>query len=174
MISLSKDQKDIRAGMAAAVMVSLIWVWMGHRFFIPELPLWNSIGDRLAFVIKCDLFAVFMLLFGIGAIAGQRFFSKGAIDGRRSDLPRPIEINLRYTQNTLEQLMLLIMAHLAFATTASGGELKVIPVLVSLFIFGRITFWIGYHQGAVSRAFGFVMTFYPTIVMLLYAGWRIL
>lgn len=171
---MTKDQQEVRMGMAAAAMVSLIWVWMGYKFFAPELPLWNSIGDRLAFVIKCDLFAVFMLLFGIGSLAGQRFYNKTAIDGQRDGLPPALEINLRYCQNTLEQLVLLIMAHLAFATTASGGELKLIPVLVSLFIFGRITFWIGYHRGTVSRAFGFAVTFYPTIVMMLYAGWRIL
>jgi hypothetical protein len=32
-----------------------------------------------------------------------------------------------------------------------------------LFCLGRLTFWIGYHVGGPWRAFGFAVTFYPTV-----------
>jgi uncharacterized membrane protein YecN with MAPEG domain len=41
--------------------------------------------------------------------------------------------------------------------------------LSALFVVGRIAYWIGYPQGAGARAFGFALTFYPTIMALLAA-----
>src|SRR3546814_2485969 len=40
-----------------------------------------SAGERLAFVFRCEIFTVLMLLAGIGNVARQRFFSDSAIDG---------------------------------------------------------------------------------------------
>jgi hypothetical protein len=36
--------------------------------------------------------------------------------------------------------------------------------LAALFSLGRLAFWIGYRHGAPWRAFGFAVTFYPTVV----------
>jgi len=171
---LDQQQKDVRTGMIAGGLFSLVWVWMGYGFLQMELPLWLTTGDRLAYVAKCELFAALMLLFGVMAVAGQRFFSRQAIEGQSNGVSRSLSINLRYIQNTLEQLVLLVIAHMAFAAVAGRDEMRLIPVLVSLFMVGRICFWIGYHQNPVSRAFGFAATFYPTAVMMFYASWRIL
>jgi uncharacterized membrane protein YecN with MAPEG domain len=123
-------------------------------------------------VAKCEFFAALMLLFGVMLVGGQRYFSDKAIEGQTEGLAGAITINLRYIQNTLEQLVLLVITHMAFAATADSGEMKIIPILVSLFIVGRICFWIGYHQNALSRSFGFAVTFYPTLVMMIITLWR--
>ena len=41
--------------------------------------------------------------------------------------------------------------------------LGLIPVLAVLFGFGRLAFWIGYLMTPWGRAFGFGLTFYPTV-----------
>lgn len=173
MITLNQQQKDVRIGMIAGAVFCLVWIWMGYGFIDIELPLWVTMGDRMAYVAKCELLAGLMLLFGVMAVAGQRFFSHKAIEGDSRGLPKAITINLRYIQNTLEQLILLVITHMAYAATADSGEMKIIPILVSLFIVGRICFWIGYHQGALSRSFGFAVTFYPTVIMMIMTAWRI-
>lgn len=174
MIRLNHQQKDVRVGMVAGAVFCGVWVWMGYGFIDIELPLWVTTGDRLAYAVKCEFFAALMLLFGVMAVAGQRFFSGQAIEGQTEGLPSAITINLRYIQNTMEQLILLIITHMAYAATADSGEMKIIPLLVSLFIVGRICFWIGYHQNALSRSFGFAVTFYPTVFMMIATSWRIL
>lgn len=172
MIHLNPQQKDVRIGMVAGAVFCLIWVWMGYGFIDIDLPLWVTTGDRLAYVAKCEFFAALMLLFGVMMVAGQRFFSDTAIEGQTEGLADSLTINLRYIQNTLEQLVLLVITHMAFAATANSDEMKIIPILVSLFIVGRICFWIGYHQNALSRSFGFAVTFYPTLIMMIITLWR--
>ncbi|MBL4800651.1 MAG: MAPEG family protein [Emcibacter sp.] len=171
--SLSQQQKDVRIGMVAGAVFCGVWLWMGYSFLDIELPLWVTAGDRLLYVVKCEVFAALMLLFGIIAVAGQRFLSAEAIKGETAGLSSAITINLRYVQNTLEQLVLLVIAHMAYAATVDSEQMKLIPLLVSLFIVGRISFWIGYHQNALSRAFGFAVTFYPTLFIMIYTSWRI-
>ena len=173
MISLNQPQKDVRVGMIAGALFSGVWVWMGYGFIDMELPLWVTMGDRLAYVAKCEIFAALMLLCGLMAVAGQRFFSSGAIEGQTEGLSPAMTINLRYIQNTLEQLILLVITHLAYAAVADSGEMKIIPILVSLFIVGRVCFWFGYHQSALSRAFGFAVTFYPTVILMIITIGRI-
>ncbi len=173
MSGLDQQQKDVRTGMIAGALFSLIWVWMGYGFLHIELPLWVTTGDRLAYAAKCELFAALMLLFGVMVVAGQRFFSDQAIEGQTDGVSRSLSINLRYIRNTLEQLVLLVIVHMAFAAVADRDEMRLVPVLVSLFIVGRVSFWVGYHQNPLSRAFGFATTFYPTVVMMIYTSWRI-
>ena len=37
-------------------------------------------------------------------------------------------------------------------------------LMAVLFVLGRILFWVGYHTNPYLRAFGFGITFYPTVV----------
>ena len=54
-----------------------------------------------------------------------------------------------------------------------------LALLTALFLLGRILFWIGYHQNPYLRAFGFGITFYPTmgafiwLVLFMVFGFRI-
>ena len=40
--------------------------------------------------------------------------------------------------------------------------------LTALFLLGRVLFWIGYHYNPYLRAFGFGITFYPTVAVFLW------
>ena len=102
--------------------------------------------------------------------ANRRFFIPEAIDGA---LAPSIEIDRRYLQNTLEQLVLAIVAHLALVTIVAPESIRVVAVLVMLFVIGRVTFWIGYHYSGPARAFGFGTTFYPTVAVYVFLLTRI-
>jgi uncharacterized membrane protein YecN with MAPEG domain len=49
-----------------------------------------------------------------------------------------------------------------------------VPLLGGLFCGGRVLFWIGYRHGAVGRAFGFALTFYPSVGALLLSAYLLL
>lgn len=83
------------------------------------------------------------LLAGVGRVAGERFFSS-QIDGAVPAEGRELQVDRVYIQNTSEQLLLLLVAHAGLALVLSAGSLGVIPLLVALFLVGRVTFWTGY------------------------------
>ena len=60
----------------------------------------------------------------------------------------------RYASNTLEQYLLSSGASLILSTHLSSENMHAIPVLVILFMFGRITFALGYKYYHAHRAFG--------------------
>ena len=47
-------------------------------------------------------------------------------------------------------------------------EARSLPLITALFVMGRILFWIGYHKNPYLRAFGFGITFYPTVIVYLW------
>ncbi len=166
------QQRRIVIAMATATIFSACFIWLCYQFFPFQLPPLNSIAQRLAFTLHCDVFAGLMLLIGIGRVAGQRFFSPEAIDG--SDVGKSLTINLHYIQNTLEQTVLLVLAHLSLATVIPAHAMKIMPILVLLFVIARLCFWIGYHHNPISRAFGFAATFYPTAAVLVFVVIKII
>ena len=123
--------------------------------------------------MRCDFWAGFALLAGVGRVAGERFFSN-QIDGSVPAEGRSLQVNRSYIQNTAEQLLLLLVAHAGLAGVLPERSLTVIPVLVALFLVGRATFWAGYLRSAPARAFGFATTFYPTVAVFFYVGFRLL
>jgi hypothetical protein len=47
-------------------------------------------------------------------------------------------------------------------------EARTLIILTSLFLLGRVLFWAGYHYNPYVRAFGFGITFYPTVAVYLW------
>jgi len=164
-MSLTIEQKRVRNGMISAAIFSIVFIGLSYRL-IPELKIGPDVIDHLVFTIHCDLFALLSLLFGIAAVATQRFFTPSAIGGENLSSNQHIAINVSYIQNSLEQFVLLFIAHLTLATILPTPQLKLIPILVALFLLSRICFWIGYHKNPTYRAFGFAATFYPTAIVI--------
>lgn len=104
-------------------------------------------------------------------VSRGRFHSAVDNPGSAFAPPSPaIAVQVAFLQNTLEQAVAAVGAHLALATLISGQSLALIPAAVFLFAIGRITFLRGYRRGAGARAFGIVATIIPTISIY---GWTI-
>jgi hypothetical protein len=101
-----------------------------------------------------------------------RFLSPDAFDGTRTPKSRFMEINIRVTQNTLEQVVLAVIAWVGLAFTLAPERLGILPVLASLFGVGRLLFWVGYQIAPIARAIGFGLTAVPTAVAMLWLAWR--
>ncbi len=161
---MSKEQRKVVAGAIAAVVFSVAFFEVVFRLtnFGLTPPAGIEGSWRIEYALKCEVFAALCLLAGVGKIANRRFFIPDAIGG---DPAPSIEIDRRYLQNTLEQLVLAFVAHLALVTIVSPESIRAVAILVMLFVIGRVTFWIGYHRSGPARAFGFATTFYPTVAV---------
>ena len=140
---------------------------LGYFFLGGLRPANDDVASRIAFAARWNVVAAIALLIGIGRVGNARFASSEAITGATPE-EGPLAIDKRYLQNTLEQLVLFVIAHLAFATLAPADKLQLVPVAAVWFLVARIAFLVGYHRAPTARAFGFGATFYPTVAFLIY------
>lgn len=154
-------------------MFSLLFVLLGTTFSNLPQPSIYSPGERIAYVLRCYFWAVYALLAGVGRVVARRFFSN-QIDGTVPTEGRSLQVNRACIQKTTEQILLLLVGHLGLALVLTPEDLIVFPWLVALFLIGRLTFWIDYSRSGPARAFGFATTFYPTVVVCIYVGLRLI
>ena len=164
----SADQRSIvrdsllAVGVCAAVLAAG-YAWLPAGWF--GLGASFAIADRLAFALQADL-VIFLWLAGcVRAVSKARFHSPADIRGSASGPPSPaLKVRMAVLQNSLEQTVLAVGAHLILATVLHGTALRVIPLLVGLYLLGRITFAWGYARSRVGRAFGMAVTGVSTVV----------
>lgn len=166
-MALSDKQIGVLKGMVAAALVTFIGFGFAlfGLFSAPAFDL--MFAERLRLALVCDAFVLAPLALSIGLLARHRFFTPEDIDG--SGLTKGTQrasVLQAILQNTLEQTALAIGTHLVWAASMPASWFGAIPAAVAMFVIGRIAFSIGYSRGAPARAFGFALTFYPTLLML--------
>jgi uncharacterized MAPEG superfamily protein len=134
--------------------VKLVWHWQ------PEA--WG-IADRLALVIKDAVVALIPGIIGICIVAAQRL-NPSMFVGQTPKPNSSVDINNKFILNTFEQFTAYFVANAGLAMYCPPEEARSLPLLTALFVMGRILFWIGYHKNPYLRAFGFGITFYPTVL----------
>ena len=166
-MALTVKQRGVLKGISigAAITVAAIAgaILAGPVVLSPEA----TVGERLSFALWADVFIALWLGISIALLARHRFFTPEDIDGggltRGSETASILQATL---QNTLEQTVLAVLAHVTWATLMPVSWLSAIPAAVVLFLVGRVLFLLGYRGGAPSRALGFALTYYPSVLML--------
>lgn len=173
-MTLSADQMGIVRGSALAPLIAgaalgAAWAWLPPQLVGVGEGL--TAGDRLAYALKAEL-PVFLWLAGaVRAVSSHRIKSTADIRGSAFAPPSPkLAIPVAVLQNSLEQTVLFLGAHLILATVLRDAELVVLPAMVALYFAGRITFALGYGRGASGRDFGMALTAAPIIFGLVAAG----
>lgn len=160
-MTLSAVQRGVARGMAGAAGVGIVAL-LAAFWFDPG----HALADRLrALAITLTIVGLWSAA-AIGNVARLRFFSSRSIDG--GDADPAVAHGRAIAQNTLEQAVLAVIAYGAL-TLATDRSAFPVAVLALCFSVGRAGFWAGYRRGAAARAFGFALTFYPTVLALLAA-----
>lgn len=169
------DQKQtgVLKGMGAALAVTV--PGLAASIAVAPPALLPGAEGAIAHALRWDGLAVACLAFNIGLLARHRFLTPEDIDGGGMTAGSATAKRLQaMLQNTLEQVVLAVGTHAAWAASMPVSWQAAVPVAVLAFVVGRIAFGLGYASGAPARAFGFALTFYPTVVMLLVMAIRTL
>jgi hypothetical protein len=166
-LSLSGTQKGVLKGVIAGALIALIVIGTGATFnpfdYEPDI----TVTKRLSIAVSSGMFVSLFLAISIGRLAKHRFFDPESINGGGLTPGSPDAMLLQsLLQNTLEQVVLAFSVYLAWALIMPSSWLSVIPLAAITFGVGRILFYVGYRNGAPSRALGFALTFYPSVGML--------
>lgn len=79
-------------------------------------------------------------------------------------------------QNTVEQFATSFAAQLMTSTWLDASQMSAIPIVVVLFVIGRILFWIGYTNPArnrTDRAYGMPLTLFPLYAMVGFSVYKL-
>lgn len=134
-----------------------------------EFPV--GLPERMAFAAQTNLFILAWVLLGVRMVSKRRFHSATDSIGSAYSSPSPaIRVQVAFLQNTLEQSVITAGGYFALATLLSGPALALIPSAAALFAVGRLTFLVGYPNGAGARAFGMAVTAIPTLASYVLAG----
>lgn len=168
---LAERYTDAQRGIIVASVVAIAtcvaallasYAWLPASTF--GLHAGMSAGERMAFTVKVDLLVFLWLAGCVRAVSAGRFFSPADIRGSAYGPPSPaIAVPAAVLQNSLEQTVLAVGAHMGLAATLRGDELVIIPGLVLLYLIGRVSFAAAYARGAAARAFGMALTGASTV-----------
>ncbi|MGZ8416787.1 MAG: MAPEG family protein [Methyloceanibacter sp.] len=136
-------------------LAKLYWRWMPESW---------TVGERLELVIKIAVFALMPALLAICIVAAQRLNPNMWV-GRAPKTNSALDINTRFILNTVEQSILFVIGLAGLAVYCPIEEARTLIILAVLFLTGRLLFWVGYHYNPYVRAFGFGLTFYPTVMV---------
>ena len=154
---------------AAAVAIPL---WFGIDRLTPPLPGLDSLGDRMVFALKCWCVAVlFALVTGVEAVAHERLQSP-AFDPLTGFTTRRLQVNQRYLQNTVEQIIVFAAALFGLAACCrNGAGMRAVVATTVVWVLARVAFWIGYHNSAAMRGLG-APGMAVSMIVLLYVAVR--
>jgi hypothetical protein len=165
---LPATQRRVAGAMAAAALTATL-VLAALVLWPPPLPPMPGAADRLLFALRLDMLVLLWLAAGIGHVARLRFVSARDIEAGAAESGPAVSRGNAVLRNTLEQAVLALGAHAMLAIQLPPRWMGLLPGLVGLFCLGRLLFWQGYRHGAARRAFGFALTFYPSVAALLAA-----
>jgi hypothetical protein len=156
----------------ASLPVALL-LWLVVAYLVPPFTGMDSVGDRMLFTLKCWCVAVlFCLVTGVEAVAHERLVSP-AFDPLSGYETRRLQVNQRYLQNTLEQMLVFSAALFGLAAYSPGGAaMRTVLATTVVWILARFAFWIGYHRSAAMRAAG-APAMCLSMIVLLYVAARI-
>lgn len=167
-MTLSIKQKGVLKGMAMAMLTSVIVISYAINVDPFSYAQNSQISDRLSILGLSLILPTLLLIASIGRLAKFRFFSPEDIDGSGLTAgTSEARVLQSLLQNTLEQLVIAIGVYITWCILMPSSWLSAVPLCSVLFAIGRILFFKGYNQGAPARAFGFALTFYSTVVMLI-------
>jgi hypothetical protein len=168
------DWRNERRSGIAAIAVSMaisVGLWFALARQLPPIVGMDSIAARMVLALKCVAAAtLFCFVPGIEAVAHERLQSD-AFDPLGGHETKRLRVNLRYLQNTLEQLIVFAVGLFGLAAYLTRGEsLRALPALTIIWILNRFAFWIGYHRspamrglGAPSMALGLIVLLYVVV-----------
>ena len=167
-MEFSIKQRGVLHGMLTGAAISIGLIIFGILLNPFNFQSNLTLLEKSSVLFKSLILLALCLAFSIGRLAKHRFFNPDEIDGRglRTDSDRAIFLQ-SLLQNTLEQSVLAAFVYGTWTFVMPSAWLSVVPLAALSFALGRVLFFAGYRRGAVGRAVGFTMAFYPSVLMLI-------
>ncbi|XP_020628314.1 transmembrane protein 79-like [Orbicella faveolata] len=157
-----KDQKIVLTNIFCGCVMLFCFAVIAAYYPFPK-PRLPTLLDRLVFTLRWLIASLSTVFAGIIWVANTRFRTS-AINPLNQSGTKYVGIRSKYLQNTVEQFLLHSFSLVTLSTYLSEENMHLVPLLVVLSSIARLLFAVGYSIDPHKRV-GFVMTFYPTIMV---------
>eukprot|EP00009_Paramoeba_aestuarina_P008641 CAMPEP_0201519764 /NCGR_PEP_ID=MMETSP0161_2-20130828/10236_1 /ASSEMBLY_ACC=CAM_ASM_000251 /TAXON_ID=180227 /ORGANISM="Neoparamoeba aestuarina, Strain SoJaBio B1-5/56/2" /LENGTH=276 /DNA_ID=CAMNT_0047917907 /DNA_START=168 /DNA_END=1001 /DNA_ORIENTATION=- len=176
------EQRSIQGQIQSAVMVIIaaagVSAMICRGLNIPAPPeccFHDELVNKLALGCRWLALSAFTLFFAVVNVGSQRYPSVNTpsqvTDGGKEakwEGEEYLRISLSFLSNTSEQLLIHVLCVLSLSASVGDRWTCFIPILVVLYVVGRVLFYIGYTRLPVMRAFGFSFSVFPSCVTLIF------
>uniref|UniRef100_A0A665VAB2 Transmembrane protein 79b n=1 Tax=Echeneis naucrates TaxID=173247 RepID=A0A665VAB2_ECHNA len=148
-----------------SVLVSALFasgVFYGLYFYVPiKPPDCPDTASRLVFSLCCCAAAAFPILLAM-LVGSARQFCSASFDLQDS-FPSGRAVHQLFVTASSEQLLLYIVNLVVMAWLLPQEQLKLVPIVAAMFIFGRLVYWVCLSMCSSWRGFGSGLTFFPLL-----------
>ncbi|XP_008277586.1 transmembrane protein 79-like [Stegastes partitus] len=134
-------------------------------FYVPiKPPDCPDTGSRIVFTFCCCVVAALPILLAMLVGAACQFCT-GSFS-LQEPVPRRRALQQHFVTSSLEQLLLYVLNLVVMAALLPEDQLKLVPILVAVFIFGRLVYWVSLNMCSSWRGFGSGLTLFPLLAMV--------
>ncbi|XP_068446104.1 transmembrane protein 79-like [Clinocottus analis] len=131
-------------------------------FYVPiRPPDCPDAASRMVFALCCCVVAGVPVLLAMLVGAACQFCT--ASFSLRDSSPKRRAVHQRFVAASSEQLLLYVLNLVVLAALLPQDQLKLVPILVAMFIFGRLVYWISLNACSSWRGFGSGLTVFPLL-----------
>ncbi|XP_038571459.1 transmembrane protein 79-like [Micropterus salmoides] len=127
----------------------------------PDCP---DIASRIVFTFCCCVVAAVPILLAMLMGAACQFCT--ASFSLQESFPRGRPVQQLFVTASLEQLLLYVLNLVVLASLLPQDQLKLVPILVIMFILGRLVYWVSLNACSSWRGFGSGLTVFPLLAMV--------
>ena len=128
---------------------------------VPSLP---TITHRFLYTLRLQTPAFLILMASILDVSIIRLYTP-AINPLSGNAEHHVLFANCFLTNHVQQMLLNVPGQLVLASFLDEGQMKVIPILVALFVFGRASFYMGYKRSYLKRTVGFMSSMVPSCII---------
>eukprot|EP00064_Thunnus_orientalis_P014657 superscaffoldBa00002577_g14704 len=134
-------------------------------FYVPiKPPDCPDMASRIVFTLCCCVVAAIPILLAMLVGAACQFCT-GSFNLQES-FPRRRAVQQLFVTASLEQLLLYVLNLVVMAALLPQDQLKLVPILVAMFVLGRLVYWISLNVCSPWRGFGSGLTIFPLLAMV--------
>lgn len=134
-------------------------------FYVPiRPPDCPDTGSRIVFTLCCCVVAALPILLAMLVGAACQFCS-GSLRLHESS-PRRWAVQQLFVTASLQQFLLYVLNLVVMAALLPQDQLKLVPILVAIFIFGRLVYWASLNTCSSWRGFGSGLTVFPLLAVV--------
>lgn len=150
----SDDRRLLGRYLLLGALFSILVMVLGYWLHLVPLPAFRDAAERVLFALRLQILVLPWLA---AAVAVATYRGNAAADAAR-------------VQDMLEQTVLAFGAHLVLAVALRGEEMVMVAMLAALFCVGRAAWWFGDSVRPGLRAFGFALSFFPSLAAYVLAA----